>query len=701
MRTVNDHFMNHYFMNHFTYPWNSTRRRAHIVVSVLATLLALAVLASFPLSPSHAAVKAPLTAFQEGVTVMALLPNGNDLYVAGDFKSIGGIAANGIARYNMATNQWSTLGANTGTGGNGVSGSIKALAIVGNELFVGGNFLRAYNATGNSISANCVARWNMQTNTWAPLGSGDGMGTNGINGDANAIAVVNGAVYYGGNFLKAFNSANDNFDAYGLARWSGGKWTAVGKGVRNPGSLTVNDLAAIGNDLYVGGSFNQVYNTDNSVVVVDCIARFNTQTNTWAVLGAGAGSGNNGVPGDVLAMAVNGTDLYVGGTFLKAHNSSANQIPANHLAKWNGSSWSVVGNASDLSNNGVNGTISELYFNNNVLYVAGDFSSALNNGTITNANRIARWTGSNWATFGNSSSLDGNGVNDEVLAILNVNNHVYVGGAFTEAYNNTNSMVSTGALARWNGTAWSTLGGATVKSLAVVSAASFSSTGFSTDGICAAYGVGLASANGTATTVPLPTTLSGTTVSVRDSAGTTRPASLFFVSGGQVNFLVPAGTANGTATVTITASDGSQSAGDITIATVSPGMFTMNANGVGAVAGQALRVRGTAQTYETIATLNTSTNRWATKPIDLGPATDQVYLILFGTGFRNRSALANVAVTVGGTACSVSFAGKQGGLVGVDQINCLLPRSLAGRGEVDVVTTVDGQNANTVKVNIM
>jgi uncharacterized protein (TIGR03437 family) len=320
---------------------------------------------------------------------------------------------------------------------------------------------------------------------------------------------------------------------------------------------------------------------------------------------------------------------------------------------------------------------------------------------VLNTNRIARWTGSSWAAFGNGNSLDGNGVNDEVLTIMSANNNVYVGGSFTEAYNNTNSLVSLSALGRWNGTAWSTLGGTAIKSLAVLSAASFSNSGFSAEGICAAYGVGLAAANGTATTVPLPTTLAGTSVSVRDSAGTTRAASLFFVSGGQVNFVVPTGTANGTATVTITASDGSLSASDVTITGVSPGLFSMNANGVGAVAGQALRVRGSAQMYETIATLNSSTNRWVTKAIDLGPATDQVYLILFGTGFRNRTALANVSVTVGGTPCTVSFAGKQGGLVGVDQINLLLPRSLAGRGEVDVVVTVDGKIANTVKVNIL
>jgi uncharacterized protein (TIGR03437 family) len=39
-------------------------------------------------------------------------------------------------------------------------------------------------------------------------------------------------------------------------------------------------------------------------------------------------------------------------------------------------------------------------------------------------------------------------------------------------------------------------------------------------------------------------------------------------------------------------------------------------------------------------------------------------------------------------------------LVGLDQVNILLPRSLAGRGAVNIETTVDGQIANTISVSI-
>jgi len=52
-----------------------------------------------------------------------------------------------------------------------------------------------------------------------------------------------------------------------------------------------------------------------------------------------------------------------------------------------------------------------------------------------------------------------------------------------------------------------------------------------------------------------------------------------------------------------------------------------------------------------------------------------------------------------GVAAPVSFAGEQG-LPGLDQINVALPRALAGRGEVDVILTVDGKTANIVRINI-
>ena len=56
--------------------------------------------------------------------------------------------------------------------------------------------------------------------------------------------------------------------------------------------------------------------------------------------------------------------------------------------------------------------------------------------------------------------------------------------------------------------------------------------------------------------------------------------------------------------------------------------------------------------------------------------------------------------TIGGLNAPVSFTGAQGQLIGVDQANLQIPRSLAGRGNVEIAFTVDGKRANAVTINI-
>ena len=240
------------------------------------------------------------------------------------------------------------------------------------------------------------------------------------------------------------------------------------------------------------------------------------------------------------------------------------------------------------------------------------------------------------------------------------------------------------------------------RATAHVSAASFSSTSFAPESIVACFGTNMATGSDSSNKVPLPTVLAGTRMIVRDSANVAREAPLFFVSPGQINYLVPAGTASGTATVTITASDGVISGGQIEITQTAAGLFTANANGSGVPSAFLIRVgAGGAQTFEQIARFDTATNSYVPLPINLGPASDQVFLILYGTGVRNRASLGSVTCSVGGTPVAVGFASAQGDLVGLDQINLdPLPRSLAGRGNVNLILTVEGRAANTVQVSV-
>lgn len=236
---------------------------------------------------------------------------------------------------------------------------------------------------------------------------------------------------------------------------------------------------------------------------------------------------------------------------------------------------------------------------------------------------------------------------------------------------------------------------------ASVSAASYSDAELAAESIVAAFGLDLATTVEIASTVPLPTALGGTTVKVKDSAGDERLAPLFFVAPSQVNYQIPPGTATGPALVTITSADGKIAAGTTVISNVAPGLFSANADGLGIASAVALRVKsdGT-QIYEPIAKFDAGASRFVSTPIDLGPEGEQVYLIMFGTGLRNNSSLQNVSVIIGGATCQLFYAGLSPDFVGLDQVNLLVPRSLIGSGEVDLVFTADGKPANMLKVNL-
>ena len=216
-----------------------------------------------------------------------------------------------------ASGTWSSLG--TGSS-NGVLGGVLALAVVGNEVYVGGAFTQA-----GGVSANFVARFNTQTNTWSSLGTGS---SNGVNDVVFALAVVGNEVVVGGDFTSA-----GGVSANRVARFNTqtNTWSALGTGSSNGVSgdslPAVGALAVVGNEVVVGGIF-----TSAGGVSANYVARFNTQTNTWSTLGTGS---QNGVSfgsslATVNALAVSGNEVYVGGRFI-----SAGGVSAIGVARWN------------------------------------------------------------------------------------------------------------------------------------------------------------------------------------------------------------------------------------------------------------------------------------------------------------------------------------------------------------------------------
>jgi uncharacterized protein (TIGR03437 family) len=176
-------------------------------------------------------------------------------------------------------------------------------------------------------------------------------------------------------------------------------------------------------------------------------------------------------------------------------------------------------------------------------------------------------------------------------------------------------------------------------------------------------------------------------------------APLDYVSPGQANFLIPGGLAPGAASVKVTRSGATVLTGSLTVATVSPGLYSANGNGAGVASAVAERV----SVSGAVTPLSVSSCRGGvplsclSSALSLGSSTDIVYLSLYGTGIRGAG---TVQVYVAGQPAPLQYAGAQGQYQGLDQVNVALPMSLAGMGEVSVYLVADGKASNMTTVNI-
>ncbi len=343
--------------------------------------------------------------------VYAVTLNGSEVYVGGTFTRVcendacdsGNLTMNRIAKWNG--NFWSALG-------HGVRDTVRAIAVSGSEVYVGGLFSEVCGndaCDSGNMTVNRVAKWN--GSNWAVLG-------NGVSGSSvRAIAVSEGEVFVGGSFTQVCgNSAcnSGNVTVNNIAKWNGSNWSALGNGLES----AVVALAANGGQVYVGGFFRQVCGNsacNSGNVTMNFIARWNGIA--WSALG-------NGVNSIVYALTVSGSEVYVGGLFGQVCGNSAcnsSNVTVNRIAKWNGSAWSALGN-------GVNSIVYALAINGSDVYVGGDFvqlcgNSECNSGNVT-VNYIARWNGATWSALGN-------GVNNNATAVSVNGSDVYVGGFFT------------------------------------------------------------------------------------------------------------------------------------------------------------------------------------------------------------------------------------------------------------------------------
>ena len=355
-----------------------------------------------------------MTVFDDG--------SGPALYVGGDFETVGDTIAQRIARWDGTS--WSAVG--EGLGGNpyaltvfddgsgpalyagcdsggvrkwdgsswtyvGLGSHIHALAVYddgsGPALYAG---YEKWSAGGG------IVKWDGAE--WSEVGGGLYSPDFSI-GVFSLVVFDDGsgpALYVGGNFIKA--GGMNGITAYGIARWDGQDWSSVGGGVSNRvRAMTVHDDGG-GPALYAGGEF-----TYSGGVQANCVAKWDGMS--WSALGTGVeGPGSQ----EVSALGVfddgGGPALYVGGDF-----ELAGGLSVNHLARWDGSSWSALGTGVDGDDAQVVRALAAYDGGSgSALYVGGSFFIA--DGVV--AHNVARWGGTEF-----SALAAGNGIGGEVYAL--------------------------------------------------------------------------------------------------------------------------------------------------------------------------------------------------------------------------------------------------------------------------------------------
>ena len=230
-------------------------------------------------------------------------------------------------------------GTNWVTFGTGGPSTVRAIAVIGQEIYCG---------TPSGL-------WRWDGVAWAPFG---------ITGNVNALLYDQGVLYAGGAFTNAGGVAANN-----IAQWDGFQWQGLSEGVNGP----VHCLANRGAALYAGGQFSIA-----GATAAEGVAAWNG-TN-WSAMGRGLSGGilGTGTVAEGVVRALTVSDhgvLYAGGNFTQADG-----LDVNHIAMWNGRHWLPLGG-------GVKNFVRALLWHENKLYVGGEFSYA-GDGV---SSRIAVW----------------------------------------------------------------------------------------------------------------------------------------------------------------------------------------------------------------------------------------------------------------------------------------------------------------------
>ena len=415
------------------------------------------------------------------------------LYVGGSFSAAGTTDLSNVGRLNGFN--WEGLG-DVGGLVQGTNGLVRQIEVGGEGIYVAGQFSTA----GGEAGVGNVARWLPGSGSWTPLGNGISWAPGVL-----SMSVGSGAVWVAGSFTDA------NIPAKGAAFFDlgGSGWQSPG----DPNSMSGSGVFEVdltgGNRVFARGDFTNFGDPDTRRVaewvpipgdwralpnIEDAYdptlfsigqAILATQSNffyfdqrsdpqeadlpvyhggiarfdgtNWHGLGQGFGDWGSGGDGHfVSAIYEHEEETFVGGSF-----PNAGDALHEGLARWKNNDW--VGAGNPLGNNGGLVIVRDFTTHQGNLVMAGCFETS----GATTLNNVGRWNGSNWVALGGGVSPSGcfSTVDDfysgkGVHALLPAGAELYAGGSFGGAGSPGDNLV------RWNGAAWSEVGGGTNGSVA-------------------------------------------------------------------------------------------------------------------------------------------------------------------------------------------------------------------------------------------
>lgn len=406
--------------------------------------------------------------------IRTVVPDGSGgWYIGGDFTSVGTTTRNRAAHI-LAT------GALDMTWNPNVDYTVNAIVVSTNAVYLGGWFAAVGGQTRNHLAA--VNRTNGAVTAWNPN----------ANGTVAALAKYGTTLYVGGSFDSIAATTRLGIAAFdtttgAITGWNPGSGSGINPGWW-PGVATIWATAT---SVYIGGNF-----TIMGGQVRNGIAEIDVATGVVSPWNPNGTSPWNGNANAVWTLALSGTSMYVGGTFLQMGGQFRNFVAevdttTGNATAWNPSADSIVTNmivtptvvytggwfnniggqyrlgfaavdrASGTStpwNPRFNGTVWATALVGTKMYLGGEFSSV--GGVVrNNLAAVSNTTGAVLAWNPNA--------NGAVNAMVKTGNTIYAGGEFTMLGGAGRQRLASIDATTGVGTSWLPAANSTVRDLVI------------------------------------------------------------------------------------------------------------------------------------------------------------------------------------------------------------------------------------------